>query len=158
MAIHVGVQVGNSVRKDLRTALQHANEDAVARSLQLIQEAAQAAIRFRSKTHKLEQSIKTVVHSSGDGEVYLDEAVAPYAPFVHQGTGMFGDRHRPINITPNGRALHWSANGRQFFASRVMSPGQQGDPFLYDAVAQVERSIEGAFDRGIDIALKEAGW
>ena len=155
-AISVDVSVDLKLLKsDIRGTFDKARREALIESLQGIQEAAQAAIRFRSKTHRLLQSVKYEVHGE-DGEVYLDENVAPYAPYFHDGTGRYGERHRDIIITPeNGKALHWSEGGRQHFASRVISSGQPGELFLYDAAAQYENSVEQAYDKAVDKALKE---
>lgn len=155
-AVSIDVSVDKLFKGDFKAAFGKARREALVDSLQGIQEAAQAAIRFRSKTNKLSQSVKFTVHNEDDGEVYLDESVAPYASYFHDGTGMFGDRHHEIIITPEkGKALHWFEGGRQHFASRVVSSGQQGDPFLYDAAARYENSVEQAYDKAVDKALKE---
>lgn len=159
MGVNVEISFdGRLAKSDVRGTFDRANKQALAESLQKIQEAAKAAVQFRSKSHKLSASIKTTIHSPTDGEVYLDEDVAPHAPFVHDGTGVFGDSHHSIVIVPeNGKALHWKQGGREFFASRVVSDGQPGDPFLYDAAARVEEQVERIFDKAVDKALEEAG-
>lgn len=156
-AISIDVSVDNFFRGNFKGTFDKARREALVNSLQGIQEAAQAAIRFRGKTQKLERSVQYTVLDEDSGEVYLDEGIASYASFFHDGTGLYGDRHHEITITPeNGKALRWTQGGRTYFASRVMNPGQQGEPFLYDAAAQYEKSAEQEFDKAVDKALKEA--
>lgn len=125
-------------------------------SLLLIQEAAQAAISFNSKTRRLMRSIRVNVVNDHDGEVYLDESIAPYASFVHDGTGIYGDRHKPFAIMPKkGARIAWQGKNGKMFASKVMNPGQQGNPFLYDSAEKTIEDIENIYSKAIDNLLRE---
>jgi hypothetical protein len=61
-------------------------EEAVHPYIDYVQDEAQRSHRFRSKSGKLERSVRTKKTDKG-GSVYLDESIAPYAEHVHDGHG-----------------------------------------------------------------------
>lgn len=84
-----------------------------------------------------------------DGDDYLiahDPHVAPYAPFVHWGTGTYGPRRRPYKIEPkqgSGRkSLRWPTQSGFRFAKWVMHPGIRPDPWLVRAADEVPRQFD----------------
>lgn len=76
--------------------------------------------------------------------VFLDETVAPYAPFVHDGT-------KPHLILPRAKlALRWVKNGKFIFAKKAWHPGTAKDQFLYEAGSAAISAINIIFARALD--------
>ena len=72
--------------------------------------------------------------------------LTPYAPFVHEGTGIYGKYKR--KITPKkGKAM------KTPWGYRTSIKGQKAQPYLSDAVQSYISS--GAFDKAIDAAGDE---
>lgn len=76
-------------------------------ALQQIQKRARAEHRFRSRSGLAEKSIDVDESNLGqlEGAVFLDEGVAPYAPFLHEGT------KRHFVGPKDKKALRWVAGG-----------------------------------------------
>ena len=106
---------------------------------------------FRTRTGLLERSV-TAGHSEDGltGWVKLDEDVAKYGPFVHQGT-------KPHIIEARiAKALRWfDADGRIHFAKRVHHPGYKGDPFLFRALDEKKDDIFKIFENRVEVAVRE---
>lgn len=130
--------------------------------LRNITELAKARHKFISRSGNLEHSIKyRVIPGTLSGEAYLDEGIAKYGPFQHEGTGLHGPNQRYIEIFPKaGKALRWPApgGGGFIFAKKVLkNPGVEGDQFLYKAGEAVRPTINAVFNRYANRAIKEAG-
>lgn len=95
-----------------------------------------------------ETSIKTSVDVDGGhltGTVYT---ALPHAVFLHEGTP-------PHVVVPRTKmALRWSDGGSFVFAKRSQVAGIQGDPYLYNALAEERASIVSRFE-AIGGLLKE---
>lgn len=122
---------------------------AVKESVLMVAEYAQDHHRFKAHTGQLERAVTTEMTSDVTGEVFLDESVAPYAGFVHNGAP-------PHKIIPNGKqALRWVKNGAFQFAKSVNHPGYNGDPFLFNAAAAKNEEVKSTFDRYVELAKEE---
>lgn len=93
----------------------------------------------------LEKSVDyTVDKQNVSAAIFLDEAVASYGPFVHEGTG-------PHWILPRAKkALRWSKGGKFVFAKKVFHPGTKPDQFLYAAGEVAQPQINVIFERALD--------
>lgn len=124
---------------------------AVKASARTVQEEAQEQHRFTTKTGQLERAIDTTMIDNTTAMVFVDESVAPYGPFVHQGT-------KPHEIRPKRKkSLRWvPGGGNSFvFARKVNHPGTRQDPFLYDALERKRGDINEIFAKATDAALNE---
>ena len=152
----------NAVERALKTA-----SDAVAKELRVsMKEALQGVVKQAKSTHKfqtrhgqLERSIKFDVDALGvNGRVYLDTGICPYAPYVHEGTGVHGGGKGAYPIKPVSRqSLHWVKNGNSVFSKGVMAQGQKPDPFLTKAFDQQEPFIQAKMQQAVNRAIKIAG-
>ena len=101
---------------------------AVKSSTFMVQNEAQQKHDFITRTAQLERAVDTKFsfdNGNNIGVVYIDNQVAPYGIFVHQGT-------KPHIIKPKTkRALRWvpMAGNSFFFAKEVHHPGTKSDPF-----------------------------
>jgi len=84
-------------------------------------------------TGRLAGSIRARVGGRGGSLQGVVEATAPHARWVHDGTGIYGPRHRAIQS--RGRLMAWRGNGEDVFARRVR--GMPPNPFLKDAAEAV---------------------
>ena len=85
--------------------------------------------RFNSRSGRLLGAISYAVH--GDQvEISVDTSKAPYAPFIHDGTGIWGPTRRAYAIFPREH-MALAFDGR--FARKVVHQGIQADPFLFAA-------------------------
>lgn len=118
---------------------------ALNKSAREVQVIARAKHRFRSRTSQLEKSVEYEVDPSEmTATVQLNEALAPYAPFVHDGT-------RPHLILPRAKqALRWVKNGKFVFARKVHHPGTKPDQFLYEAGTAAVPAINLIFARALN--------
>ena len=90
---------------------------AVKESTLTVAEYAQDNHRFKSRTGQLERAVNTRMLNDLSGEVFIDNGIAAYAGFVHNGSA-------PHRILPNGKkALRWVKNGAFQFARSVNHPG-----------------------------------
>lgn len=131
-----------TLTKHLRLAVLEAAEE--------VQDEAKQTHRFKTKSGKLEDSVK--VRSERDGlvgVVYLDESEAPYARPVYFGT-------KPHIIAPKVRkALRWPSGNEFVFARMVRHPGTRPDPFLREALRTKKPAIDAIFVRRTELALEE---
>ncbi len=101
-------------------------------------------------TGNLRHSITSRVSGIGfrtHGEV---RATAPYAQYVHQGTGLFGPHHRKI-VPREKKALRFVAGGQILFRRSVR--GQRPNPFMDRALETVSPDIPSIVDRAIEAHL-----
>lgn len=120
---------------------------------------------FTSRSHNLERSITVEPPRSlgtvSSGAVYLDEGIAHYGQYQHEGTGLYGAKGDYIKIFPrNGKMLRWpNAGGTGFiYATKVLlNPGVKGDPFLYNALQNRATKVNQLFNRRVDLGIRESG-
>ena len=127
---------------------------AMLRGMRDIQETARTQHRFTSRTATLERAVETKIVSDSPlvGSVYINEAMAPYGKYIHEGTKAHFIRPR------TRKALRFvGAGGRFFFSKGHMVRGIKADPFLLNAAVKNEASINALFDRAVYTAIKEAG-
>ena len=145
------LKASNAIAKELRISMKEA--------CQGIAKEAKSNHKFQTRHGQLERSVQFDVASNGlMGRVYLDEGICPYAPYVHEGTGLHGNGKGAYPITPVRRkALHWVSNGNSVFSKFVTAPGQKPDPFLYRALKQREPFVRAKMIQAVDKAIKIAG-
>lgn len=151
-----------AVQQALKTAA-----DAVSKELRIsLKEALQGVVKqaktvhdFKTHSGQLQRSINFSVNAKGlDGKVYLDDGICPYAPYVHEGTGIHGNGRGAYTIAPVSRkSLHWVSGGGSHFAKRVTATGQKPDPFLTRAAAQQEPFIVKKMQQAVERSIKIAG-
>lgn len=118
---------------------------ALGKSAREVQTIARAKHRFRSRTTMLEKSVDYEVDiTEMDATVFLDEAVASYAPFVHDGT-------KPHRIVARAKkALRFVNGGKFVLVKSVWHPGTKPDQFLYEAGEAALPKINLIFARAVD--------
>lgn len=91
---------------------------------------ANARRRVNVRSGGLKRSIGHRVFRRGNSLVLREQATAPHAKYVHDGTAPHEIRAR------NARALrfYWPKAGRVVYFKRVQHPGYKGNPFLRDAI------------------------
>lgn len=132
---------------EMATGIQHLRSQFLNDSAKLIQARARGMHRFDSKTGNLERAISYSVE--GDrADLYLDEAIAPYATFVHDGTGLWGPNRRAFDIKPrhSGGALFFENR----FAKNVRQEGIRADPFVQEAFDDSRAALLVLFSREFD--------
>jgi hypothetical protein len=91
---------------------------------------AEAVRRAPHRTDNLLNSATTSWSGGGFDTVAQVRFTAPYALYVHEGTGIFGPEGRPIEPV-NAKALAFFIGSNLVFAKSVK--GQKGQPFLKEA-------------------------
>lgn len=127
---------------------------AVKSSTFMVQNEAQQKHDFITRTAQLERAVDTKFsfdNGNNIGVVYIDNQVAPYGIFVHQGT-------KPHVIKPKTkRALRWvpMAGNSFFFAKEVHHPGTKSDPFLYEALERKRNDVFDTFSKATGLAIND---
>lgn len=132
---------------------QESMELALLKSCRLVQSVARAKHRFKTKKGFLEKSVEySVTPGKLEGIIQLNESVAPYAFWVHDGT-------KPHLIVPKAKqALRWVGGAGKFiFAKRVKHPGTKKDQFLYEAGTRSVPQIEAIFSSALDDLAAQIG-
>ena len=122
---------------------------AIKASAREVQEEAQRTHRFTSRSGQLERAIDVRMIGDKTAEVYIDSDLAPYGPFVHEGT-------RAHYIFPREKqSLRWvPAGGNGFvFAKRVFHRGTQPDQFLYEALDNSREAVHDIFSKAVNVSL-----
>lgn len=121
--------------------------DALGISAREIQMRARETHRFITRTGHLEASITTRHRPERlRSEVGLDDGVAIYGKFVHDGT-------KPHIIrAKNGKALRWPSGGKFAFRRMVRHPGTRPDKFIVDA----GKALVAATAKRVDQAIEKA--
>ncbi len=116
----------------------------------MVQSEAQNTHRFTSRTGDLEKAVDVRFSANGRrGEIFLNEGVASYARFVHEGT-------KPHAIFPKNKlALRFPKGGKFAFAKRVQHPGTKKDQFLFEALDTEQDEISAVFKRYTHKSIKE---
>ena len=115
--------------------------------------------RFKRKGGFLEKSIQKLIHPSGlSATVFLNEGVASYGKYVHDGTGIYNGG-KPYPIKPKNKKLLYFVSkkiGHLISSKGVMHNGIKPDRFLYEAGKRQEpyfiARINGAVKRIIEAA------
>lgn len=124
---------------------------AIRASAREVQEEAQRTHRFTSKSGQLERAIDVRMISDKTAEVYIDNDVAYYGPFVHEGT-------RAHYIFPKEKqSLRWVPSGGNgfAFAKRVFHRGTKPDQFLYEALDNSREAVHDIFSKAVNVSLGE---
>lgn len=124
---------------------------AIRASAREVQEEAQRTHRFTSRSGQLERAIDVRMIGDKTAEVYIDNNLAPYGPFVHEGT-------RAHYIFPKEKqSLRWVPSGGNgfAFAKRVFHRGTQPDQFLYEALDNSREAVRDIFSKAINVSLGE---
>lgn len=124
---------------------------AIRASAREVQEEAQRTHRFTSRSGQLERAIDVRMIGDKTAEVYIDNNLAPYGPFVHEGT-------RAHYIFPKEKqSLRWVPSGGNgfAFAKRVFHRGTQPDKFLYEALDNSREAVHDIFSKAINVSLGE---
>jgi hypothetical protein len=109
---------------------------------------ADAKRRAPLRTGRLRDSIRAYLAGTGRGVI---EATAPYANYLHEGTGIYGPSGRPIVIEPRAkRALHWP--GAAHPVRRVRQRGIRPRDFLRLAVRMYFPALQ-AFAMGLRLEV-----
>lgn len=122
---------------------------AIRASAREVQEEAQRTHRFTSRSGQLERAIDVRMIGDKTAEVYIDSDLAPYGPFVHEGT-------KAHYIFPREKqSLRWvPAGGNGFvFAKRVFHRGTQPDQFLYEALDNSREAVHDIFSKAVNVSL-----
>jgi HK97 gp10 family phage protein len=122
--------------KMTRVVVEELDAATIADSLEIVTAAVAAAAQRLApvRTGTLRNSITATVIRNFEPKGVV-EATAPYALFVHNGTGIYGPRGRPI-VPVRARVLAFPGrDGRMVFARSVR--GQRPQPFLTNALHEV---------------------
>lgn len=124
---------------------------AIRASAREVQEEAQRTHRFTSRSGQLERAIDVRMIGDKAAEVYIDSDLAPYGPFVHEGT-------KAHYIFPREKqSLRWVPSGGNgfVFAKRVFHRGTQPDQFLYEALDNSREAVHDIFSKAVNVSLGE---
>jgi hypothetical protein len=101
-----------SVAKTLRTNLNVAMLD--------VERQARRNHRFHSKSVMAVRSIQHEVTSDGlEGRAYINDGVAKYTKYQHEGTGLYGAMHRAYRVYPKNKgALSFVMGGKHYLVPR----------------------------------------
>jgi hypothetical protein len=165
-------KAGNTISPVLRLGM--------VKSTNMIRNYARKHHKFVSKSNRLEGSIRAIVHPSGlYGEILLDEGVAKYGKYQHDGT-------RPHEIRAKGKqALHFVSGGSSWFVPKkpyigngiknpfwlklreqganvsfkghVNHPGVKKDQFLYKALELKTPQVQKTLEEAVQSAYEKAG-
>ena len=111
------------------------------------------------KPRMLARSVQFLVSENGlTLEERLDKNIAPYASYVHRGTGKYGPHKKPFKVAPVTRkALHWVQGGQKFFSKGHEVKGQRPQPFLYKAFKTLRADIVNRLQKAVHKAITDAG-
>lgn len=89
----------------------------------------------KKKGGNLKNSGTTEFSGSGFSTVAKIKFTAPYAIYVHEGTGIFGPKQRPYVVeAKNKKALYWRGAAHPF--KKVTIRGMRARPFLKQAAEE----------------------
>lgn len=129
-------------------------------SLKVVQDDARQNHRFRTGlTGRSEKSISVSTDVTGlQGKVFLNTGIAPYSVYQHEGTGLYGYKHKAITIVPvHRKSLHWVRGGNDNFAKEVLVKGIHPDKFLNKALMRQYTTIKTILRDAVHSAIKAAG-
>jgi len=128
--------------------------DAVGEAVAEGAKTARSTHRFVNRTGDAEASIEAgnVSHSS-EGATAQIECSVPYAAVLANGSKAH------VIEAKDGGMLAWQGEGGDWRrAKRVNHPGTKADPFMDNAMAKADATLESAIDRAIDAAFGAAGF
>ena len=88
-------------------------------------------------TGRLRSSIAARVEVEGGKPLVIVGTNVEYAIYVHEGTGIYGPRGRPIEPV-NAKVLAWTPRGGSTVFARSVK-GMKGRPFLEEAMVRAAR-------------------
>lgn len=94
--------------------------------------------------------VNTITNFLTNGRGRRIAATAPYAAFVHEGTGLYGSHHQLI-FPKKAKALKIPGIGY-----RKSTKGMEGRPFFNLALKGLD--TQKVFDEGIQNFLRKRGW
>ena len=77
---------------------------------------------------------------------------AKYAPFVNDGTGIYGPHKTPIYSKTVGKPLAFQVNGQMVYTKMIK--GQKGQKFVEKSIQQTEGKLANYFIKAIHEELK----
>ena len=115
--------------------------------------------RFHTKSGMANRSISVVASGDGmQGSVFLDDRIAKYTRFQHEGTGEYGPFHKPFTVEPKSRkSLYWVEGGGKHFAKKVTIKGIHPDQFLYRAFEAQRPYLLARMRGAVEAALQVSG-
>jgi len=114
---------------------------------------ARAVKKAPIRTGNLVNSITNYIVNRGLAGVV--KATAPYASYVHWGTGLYGPYKQKIVIRPRyKKALFWP--GAAHPVKKVEQKGQKGKPFFLKAIREI--NPQKVFEEGIRNYLTRRRW
>lgn len=129
------------------TDIEGAKRAGMLRLVEVLEAQAETKIPVQSST--LVNSLTSTVSDSGDrGEIRV---TAPYAEYVHEGTGLFGPFKRRI-VPKTKKALFWP--GATHPVKSVA--GMRARPFFTWAIEETDEQQE--YEAGVRSFLKRRGW
>lgn len=122
--------IPNIAKDNIRTALY--------KSAKAIEIQAVNMDRFKSKSGKLDNSIKSRMSPDNEfeSEVYFDEGIATYGKYQEYGTGLYGPSKARYPIKPKNKPLLYyvsSKLGHLVGSKGVLHPGVKAKQFVTDA-------------------------
>lgn len=108
------------------------------------------------KTGKLAKSWKqTPAVEQGDGYMTEVGTDVDYAPYVENGTGLYGPKHAKYLIKPRapGGTLRFVVDGKVVFAKYVWHPGSPGAYMMAKSLNELDAVVETGL--GTDLTLEE---
>ena len=143
---HALEELEGHMSADLNTFLDKAGE-------LIVEEAKdQLSGHFNTDTGKALDSIKVTSKDQNVITVGIDEDVAPYAVYLHEGTS--DHWIEPVNA----ESLAWQEGGQWRFSKGHMVSGIKGYPFLTKAAEAKESEIGQLCEEAIEKAVKESGF
>lgn len=136
--------VASTLRKEMGTILNKVARDA------------RKGHKFITRSGMAERSIQSEISPSGlIGKVFLNNSVAYYSKYLHEGTGIYGEKKRPIKPI-NVSLLRWKSPGLGYIFAKSVK-GIKADPFIYNAFEKNKKDIEPQINEAIKKAILESG-
>ncbi len=121
-------------------------------ALRDIRDRARTEHKFTTRSGETERGIEFNQTGPLSGVVGVTTKIGAY---LHEGTGIYGAKGRPIVIVPKSRAaLRWATGEGFAFSKRVVISGIKGDPFLYKAARKETAAVRARFGEAIRKAAK----
>jgi hypothetical protein len=148
--IHIGIEVTPDLG-DFVEGLRKDIEGRISSGFKSVLAAAESGAKERAPSHtgRLRQSIRAFLDAPLRGCLVSG---APYSSFLHEGTGLYGPRKRPITIGPKKKdALAWQGAGHP--VRKVVQRGIRPVDFIRDALN--EALLKKAFEQGLETQVRK---
>jgi hypothetical protein len=132
-------RLGADLERGLQAGLQHVVADIEGRALDHVP----------VRTSNLYNSITSYV----TGLTGVIKATAPYAEYVHEGTGIYGPKKHRI-VPREAKALRFEIGGKVLYRRSVK--GMKGVPFFTLAIKEADP--QKVFEQGVMNFLRRRGW